>query len=129
MERRSQVGRIGRRTGISALVMLFCAGCAVSKSPPVTVTFAYPAPDFSYLEPLAREFMQAHPQITIQLLPKKWDQLSSLAAEEMDAALIGWYALEGMRLAKGIQMLDALMERDSHEVRTCDTCDGLSSWP
>ena len=82
-----------------ALLAALLTGCtSTDMSPePVTITFTYPEPDNVYYEDLAAVFSEAHPHITVELLPRPLRERSTVDLAEVDVLTDGMIELDSIR--------------------------------
>jgi len=83
------------------LLVAPCCACArpTPTPQPVTITFAYLDQDTAYYEALAEAFNRAHANVTIKLLPKRWEALNNLGPGDGDV-FVAPYSLR-QRLERG----------------------------
>jgi len=85
-----------------AYLVVLLAGCVPAKAAcePATVSFAFPEVDAAYYETLVSKFAESHPQITVELRPKSWQQIYGPDAALTDVSwvpheLAGRFSEEG----------------------------------
>ena len=101
------------RVALACLAALL-AGCVQAKPArePATISFAFPEDDAAHYEALLAKFAESDPQITVELRPRTWQQLSSPEAEISD---VYWVSQDlAARLSEQNQIVDLgpLIEQD-----------------
>lgn len=104
------------------LLVLFSSGCAkATPTPePVTIRFAYPSqlsPDEAYNQALVQAFHQSYPHISIELLPKSWEEMGHLMEGkadfgEVDVFVLQLFGLGGLQERGDILNLDPWIAQD-----------------
>jgi multiple sugar transport system substrate-binding protein len=103
----SHVGRL-------ACLVVLLAGCVQARPvrEPATISFAFPAVDAAHYETLVPKFAESHPQITVELRPKTWQQIYGPDAEVTDVSWVP-HELAGRLSGEGkIMNLRSLIEQD-----------------
>jgi multiple sugar transport system substrate-binding protein len=100
--------------GLCLLVVLLSGcGLGVPTQEPVTITFVYPDVDNAYYEPLAQQFNESHPYITVELEPRPWDVLDQLGTEDVDVITADAFVLYALRQQGDILSLEPFVEQDA----------------
>jgi multiple sugar transport system substrate-binding protein len=105
------------RLVLACLVGLFgvwSAGC-VPVAParePVTITFEFPEVDAERYEALVPKFNERHPQITVELRAKTWQELYNLEAERADVLWVSQDLAAQLSGQDKIVNLSSLVEQD-----------------
>ena len=106
-----------RRLALACLVGLLgatlaaCAPAAPAREP-VTISFAFPELDAEHYEALVKKFNESHPQITVELRPKTWQELINLKAESADVFRVSQSLAIQLSAQNKIVNLGSLIEQD-----------------
>ncbi len=111
-------GRAPARRVVLLLVIatvLALAGCGRPPTPtpePVTVRLVLPMADQDQAKKLAEQFGQAHPGVTVELVPRRWDVLTGADPATADVVLTTQFALDELRRRGLLISLDPLIAGD-----------------
>jgi ABC-type glycerol-3-phosphate transport system substrate-binding protein len=106
-----------RRLALACLVGLIGAlvvGCAQTAPPrePVTIAFAFPEDDAEHYEALLLKFSESHPQTTVELRPRTWEDMASLEAGSADVFWVSQNSAAELSQQGKILNLSSLIEQD-----------------
>ena len=106
-----------RRLALACLVGLLGAtvvGCARAAPPrePATISFAFPEIDTAHYEALVQKFDESHPQITVELRPKRWQDVYNLETESADVFWVSQNSVTQLLAQGKILNLSSLVEQD-----------------
>ena len=109
----ARIGRLGLGCAIICLLAVSLTGCGTDAPTPepATITFAHPAVDTEYYEPLLQEFNESHPYITVESNPQPWDAMDDLDAEDADVYVASVFALIQMWTRGDILSVDPFIEQ------------------
>ncbi len=108
-------GRHWRALGaVLCVLAILLSGCGLGApdQEPVTITFVYPEVDTAYYEPLAQQFNESHPYITVELEPRSWDMLQHVRTEEADVIAADAFVLYPLREQGDLLSLEPFVEQD-----------------
>ncbi|MGC8782301.1 MAG: extracellular solute-binding protein [Anaerolineae bacterium] len=100
---------------MAVVLLLALVGCGKPPTPtpePVTIRLALPAADQDQAKKLAEEFAKAHPGVTVELVPRRWDVLTGVDPATADVVLTTQFALDELRRRGLLVGLDPLMAGD-----------------
>jgi multiple sugar transport system substrate-binding protein len=106
-----------RRLVLACLVALtgvWVASCArtAPAREPATIAFAYPEDASEHYEALVLAFNERHPQITVELRPKTWEELYSVEAESADVFWVSQDMAANLPDPIEFMTLNSLIEQD-----------------
>jgi multiple sugar transport system substrate-binding protein len=88
-----------------------CAQVAPTREP-VTISFVFPEVDAERYEALLLAFNESHPQITVELRPREWEELYNLEAERSDVSWVSQDLVAQFAAQNRILDLSSLVEQD-----------------
>jgi ABC-type glycerol-3-phosphate transport system substrate-binding protein len=99
----------------TCLLVAFFPGCTQARSAPepVTISFVHPEVDQEHYEPLAQQFNERYPHITVELRPKEWRQLGNLNDEDADVYWVSQGLFVQLWEAGKVLDLDSFIENDN----------------
>jgi len=100
---------------IGAVLLLALVSCGKPPTPtpePVTVRLALPVADQDQAKKLAEQFGKAHPGVTVELVPRRWDVLTGVDPATADVVLTTQFALDELRRRGLLISLDPLIAGD-----------------
>jgi multiple sugar transport system substrate-binding protein len=102
-----------RRLALVCLAVLL-AGCVQAQPAlePATISFGFPEVDAAHYETLVAKFAESHPQITVELHPRSWQQLYSPEAQLTDVYWVGQDLVSPLSEQNKIVDLGPLIEQD-----------------
>jgi ABC-type glycerol-3-phosphate transport system substrate-binding protein len=106
--------RTGSTYWVICLILISLAGCStpMPTSEPITITFAYPEVDADYYAEGAKRFHEQYPDITVELLPTGWNELTNPVTEDIDVFVTRPFAVLGLLEQGDILSLDPFVEQD-----------------
>ena len=108
-----RIGRLGLSGLVACLLAISLTGCStdVPAPEPATITFAHPAVDTEYYEPLLQEFNESHAYITVESSPQPWNVMDDLDAEDADVYVASVFVLMQMWAQGYILSVDPFIEQ------------------
>jgi len=99
---------------LAGLLVLVFPGCipAAPVREPVTISFEFPEMDAERYEALLLKFNEKHPQITVELRPKTWQELLNMEAERSDVVQASQDLAARLAAQDKIVNLYSLVEQD-----------------
>lgn len=99
---------------LAGLLVFVLPGCipAAPAREPVTISFEFPEVDAERYEALVLKFNEKHPQITVELRPRSWQELYNREAERADALWVSQDLAAMLSTQAKIVDLRSLVEQD-----------------